>query len=351
MSYVGIIQTMVLAGSLCFGNFFSNSTFYGSATMSTPYINNALDLNDDYKYTFGLRKIALFPYQERDRFYNGTEEELTDKAIIGAVDGIEYLFSYSSVRNQGHKYDDGELWLKWSNNWFVTKTKYVNKGSRDLEFFDFDTRFRLKLNKIDFTVGGTVRAHPIYGHFAYDDYVDPWWFLAYDYGYSDYLVPTFDLNDNGEIDSYYIWIEIDEYTEEGYWVYFTESSSYYWEDPNGDAVAYSDAEFHQYHLPNIIDQYNEDNKIKDWQSELSLVIGLDILLGGDKFYTHTWVNLFPKSFGLTDKAYEGDEMQYDIGLIIGANLSEHIGVFIEGNKLNYYGRDEYNLNTGVNWRF
>ena len=352
MLYARIMATLVLASSLCMGNFLSHSTFYGSASMATPYINDILDLEDDYNYTFGLRKIALFPYQERNRFYKGSEQQLTDKAIVGAVNGIEYLFSYSSVRNQGHNYDDAELWLKWSNNWFVTKTKYVDKGSRDLQFFDYDARFRLNLNKVNFTVGGALRGHPVYGHPAYNDYDQAWWFLAYDYGYIDYSIPGFDLNDNGIIDDpYYVWIETDPETLEGYWVEFYEGTSYYWEDPDGNQIAFSDAEFFQYHLPAIIEQYNEDNKIKDWQAELSIVIGLDVLLGGDKFYSHTWVNLFPKSFGLTDKAYEGDEMQYDIGVMLGTNLSEHIGVFIEGSRLNYYGRDEYNINTGVNWRF
>ena len=340
------------AFTYCFGGFFSNSTFYSSASMATPYINGGLDLEDDYKYTFGLRKIALFPYQERNRFYKGSEQQLTDKAIIGAVNGVEYLFSHSSVRNQGHSYDDMELWLKWSNNWFVTKMKYVDKGSRDLQFFDYDARFRLNLNKVSFTVGGALRSHPVYGHPAYNDYDEFWWFLAYDYGYIDYSIPGFDLNDNGIIDDpYYVWIETDPETLEGYWVEFNEGTSYYWEDPNGNQIAFSDAEFFQYHLPAIIEQYNEDNKIEDWQSELSIVVGLDVLLGGDKFYSHTWVNLFPKSFGLTDKAYEGDEMQYDIGVMLGINLSEHIGVFIEGSRLNYYGRKEHNLSTGVNWRF
>ena len=80
----------------------------------------------------------------------------------------------------------------------------------------------------------------------------------------------------------------------------------------------------------------------------SVVIGIDLLLGKEEFYLHTWVNLFPYSVGLTDKAYEGDEMQYDLGLQIGTQLSEHIGVFIEGMQLNYYGREEYNISTGIN---
>ena len=51
-----------------FGGFFSNSTAYGSAGVSTPYVNGNIELEDDYKYNFGIRKIALFPYQTRNKF-------------------------------------------------------------------------------------------------------------------------------------------------------------------------------------------------------------------------------------------------------------------------------------------
>ena len=351
MPYGRSIYYLVAISSFVFGGFFDYSTFYGSASMGTPYINGKVNIDDDYKYTIGLRKIALFDYQSRKRFYKGSEEQLSDKAIVGAVDGWEYLFSVSSVRNQGNEYTDSEVWIKWSNNWFTTKTKYLNKESRDLEVFDYDARFRFNLNKVDFTFGAALRGHPIYGHPAIEDYENPWWELAYEYGYTDILLPITDLNDNGEIDAYNVYIETDEETGDGYWVYYWEDAAYYWEDANSNAVAYSDSEFLQYHYPSIVEQYNEDNKVKEWQSEASVVIGIDLLLGGDKYYSHTWVNLFPYSVGLTDKAYDGDEMQYDIGVVLGTNLSEHIGVFIEGIKSNFYGREEYDFTTGVNWRF
>ena len=337
--------------SMLFGGFFTNATAYASANVSTPYVNGNANIEDDYKYNFGIRKIALYDYQVRNKFYKGNEKSLSDKAIIGAVNGVEYLFSASSVRNQGHEYLDQEHWIKWSNNYFVTKFKYINKESRDLEFADYDARFRLNLGKVVFTTGASVKGHPIYGHPAIEDYEDFWWELAYDYGYTDFMVPEHDLNGNGEIDDYYVWIEIDEYTYEGYWVHYYEGINYYWEDEYGNYVAGSDAEFHEYHYPNVVNQYNEDNKEKEWQAEASVVVGLDVLLGGDKYYSHIWVNAFPYSVGLTDKAYEGDDIQYDVGLQIGTNLSEHIGVFIEGIYQSYYGREEYNISTGLNWRF
>ena len=338
--------------SLCLCGFFDNSTAYVSFTNNTPYINGDADLDDDYKYTLGVRKIALFDYQNRTDFYKGNENTLSDNALLGAVNGWEYLVNYSSVRNRMHEFVDQDYWFKWSSNSFATKVKYINKESRDLEFASWDSRFRLNLNKVNLTLGGEIKAHPVYGHPAILDYDGVWWELAWDYGYEDFEVPAFDLNENGIIDDpYYVWIESDPVTEEGYWILLYEGVSYYWEDPDGNYVAGSDDEFYQYHYQDVVDMYNEDNEIKEWQAEASIVVGLDILLGNDNYYSHIWVNAFPYSVGLTDKAYEGEDMQYDIGMLIGTNLSEHIGVFIEGIYLNYYGKAEHNISAGINWRF
>ena len=324
---------MVAYFSFIWAAFFTNSTLYTSGSMGTPFLNGNSEIEDDYKYTLGVRKIALFPYQKKANFYKGDERQLSDNALFGAVQGLEYLLSASSVRTQGHEYIDQEYWLKWSNKGFVTKFKYLDKGSRDLQFASADFRYRASLGPVILSLGGNIKGHPVYGHPAINDYVGYWWDLAYQYGYEDFLVPLNDLNENGEIDSYY------------------EDADYYWEDGNSNPVAYSDSEFLQYHYPKVIEQYNEDNKMKEWQAEASIAIGIDFYIGNDNYYSHIWVNAFPESVGLTEKSYTGDDIQYDIGALVGANLSEHIGVFIEGNSLNYFGREEYNVSMGVNYRF
>ena len=351
MPYARTICNLVAYVGLLFGGLFDNSTLYISGSMGTPYINGNIELKDDYKYTVGLRKIALFPYQSSKKFYKGAENALSDNALFGAVDGLEYLFSASSVRNRGHEYIDQEYWLKWSNKRFITKFKYLEKESRDLQFASIDSRVKFTLGSVYLSLGANIIGHPVYGHPAYDNYGYPWWQLAYEYGYTDYLVPLNDLNENGEIDSYWLWVETDPKTEEGFWQYYYEDSDYYWEDPDSNAVAYSDSEFLQYHMPSIIEQYNKNNKVKEWQAEANLVLGLDFYLGNNSYYSHIWVNVFPSTVGLTEKSYNGDDVQYDVGTLVGANLSEHIGVFIEGMKLSYYGRQEYNISLGVNYRF
>ena len=337
--------------SFIFSGFFDNATMYGSVSMGTPYINGDIEIDDDYKYNFGIRKIALFPYQGRDTFYDGEEEELSDNALFGATEGLEYLFSLSSIRNQGHEFTDHNYWLKWSNKNFAAKFSYVNKESRDLQFTSFDARYRLKIKNLNITLGGSIKAHPIYGHPPIEDYEGYWWDLAYQYGFVDFMVPEVDLNGNGIIDEYYVWIETDPETLEGYWILFYEGTSYYWENPDGEYVAGSDEEFYQYHFSHIANMYNEDNKTKEWQAEISIMIGLDFYMGNDNYYSHIWVNVFPASVGLTDKAFESEDIQYDVGMLIGTNLSERIGVFFEGKQQSYYGKEEYNISTGINWRF
>ena len=63
MPYERIICYLVAYVGLVFGGIFDNSTIYISGSMGTPYINGNIELEDDYKYSVGIRKIALFPYQ------------------------------------------------------------------------------------------------------------------------------------------------------------------------------------------------------------------------------------------------------------------------------------------------
>ena len=345
-----IIILMVCYVGVVFGGFFDSATMYLSLSNNTPIITDP-ENDSDYKYTFGIRKIALFEYQDRKKFYTGDESYLSDKAIIGAVNGFEYLLNFDSARNRGNEFLDQQYWLKWSDDKYITKIKYVNKESRDLEFVQFDFRYRKSFLFLDYTNGWAITGHPEYGHPAIDDYEGMWWQLAYEYGFEDYTYPVGDINENGEIDSYYIWVETDPDTEEGYWLYWEEGTNYYWEDPEGNPVATSDEEFQQYHYPYIVEMYNENNKEKEWQYELHYVMGLDMYFSGDNYYSHIWINLFPKSYGITDKAYETDDIQYNVGALIGGNITDKFGLFLEGDRMFFYGREEYNVKVGFNYKF
>ena len=37
--------------------------------------------------------------------------------------------------------------------------------------------------------------------------------------------------------------------------------------------------------------------------------------------------------------------------LVGTNINDKVGLFLEGDKLNYYGREEYSCKIGLNYKF
>ena len=349
---IRFITISLAVGSLMSGgDFFKYSTSYISYKLTTPqHTNNTLtEFDDNYSLTLGLRKIARFDYQKKQKFYDGTEEELSDNAFIGSVPRWEYLLNVSDVRNNGLQYTDSRFWIRNSKDNFVYKFKYYKIDSRNLEFFQGDIRYRKSIKRLDLTTGIALLGHPAFGYDAYAEYDQAWWQLAYDYNYEDYTYPLHDLNDNGEIEEYWVWIETDPVTLDGYWELFYEGMDYYWEDPDGNYVANSDDEFQQYHMPDIIKKYNEDKIDEmDYQASVSFVIGMDYNWNNDKFYFHSWTSIFPFSKGLTDFAFVED-LKYEVGLLLGYKIGS-IGIFVEGNYLDIF-KEQYEVTTGINFQF
>ncbi len=346
-----LLISLAVGSLMSAGEFFKYSTTYISYNLSTPQqtLNTIVDIEDNYSLTIGVRKIARFDYQKKQKFYDGTEEALSDKAFIGSVPGWEYLINVSDVKINGLEYTDSKFWIRNTKEKSVFKFKYYKIDSRNLEFVTGDARYRKNINRLDITAGIALLGHPAFGYDAYSEYEEPWWQLAYDYGYTDYTYPLNDLNNNGEIESYWIWIETDPETEDGYWEYFYEGLDYYWEDPEGNQIATSDTEFYQYHQPKVIKKYNEDKIDElDYQSSVSLVLGLDYNWSKDKFYFHTWTSIYPISKGLTDYAFV-DDLKYEVGLLLGYKIGA-IGLFLEGNYLDIF-KEQYEVTTGINFQF
>ena len=342
----------ILVGYSLGSGFFKYATTYTSFNIQTPnqIKGTFAELDDNYSLNFGIRKIARYDYQAKLDFYDGTEENITDNAFMGAVNGWEYLFNYSDVQVNGLGYSDTKFWIRNAKSDLVYKFKYYKIDSRNLEFFQGDARYRMSHNNLEISAGLALLGHSAYGYDAYAEYDDYWWFLAYDYGYTDYSIPAFDLNQNGIIDDpYYVWIETDPETLEGYWVEFYEGTNYYWEDEDGNQVANSDAEFAQYHLPSIIADYNQDQiDALDFQSSASIVLGLDYYWSNEDFYFHTWSSIMPISKGLTEYAFV-DDTKYEAGILIGYNIG-NIGLFLETNYLNMF-KEQYTLTTGIKYQF
>jgi hypothetical protein len=344
-----LIISLAVGSLMSGGDFFKYSTAYLSYNLTTPHTNNTMiEIEDNYSLTLGLRKIARFDYQKKQKFYDGTEEELSDNAFLGAVPKWEYLLNVSDVRVNGSEYTDSRFWIRNSKDNFVYKFKYYKIDSRNLEFFQGDIRYRKSLKRLDFSTGFALLGHPAFGYDAFSEYKDYWWFLAYDYGYTDYTYPLNDLNNNGEIEEYWVWIETDPVSLDGYWVYFDEGTNYYWLDPEGNMVATSDDEFEEYHLPSVIQKYNDDQiDALDYQASVSFVIGMDYNWNNEQFYFHTWTSIFPFSKGLTDFAFVED-LKYEVGLLLGYKIGS-IGIFVEGNYLDIF-KEQYEVTTGINFQ-
>ena len=341
-----LLSTSMLFGSYFSDNFLKFSTVSGSISLESPFSPNQTFKVDQsqgtfeetteenlgsYNVTLGLRKLARFKYQsKKGNFYDGSENELSEKANLGAVSGWEYVFKYSKIRDFGQEFVDSESWVRYLGDWFVVRGAYVNFGLEDLEFGQFDTRYRKSIGtNWNFTTGLNFRGHPAYGLFPFNKWLQDndnhWWELAYIYGYSD-----------------------EEYEVGEGW------TDYQWTNEDGEIIAETDGEFYEYVYGDLIRQYNDEETEKiGWQYEVSAVVGVDYYLYQKKYWVHSWVSVMPYSKGLTPHSfkYGKGDIDHDFGLVAGWKFNRNFGIFGEGRHLSYWGIDSYELKAGLNFTF
>ena len=92
------------------------TSVYGASPMeaqSEYFVSQGGDLMDitienpfDYRYTFGIRRVARYDYEKRQNpFYDGHNQSTTSLfATVGAVEGFEYLAQFDRGRQQGNDY-------------------------------------------------------------------------------------------------------------------------------------------------------------------------------------------------------------------------------------------------------
>ena len=126
-------------------------------TIKTPF---------DYNFTFGVRKIARFGYENRaNTFYDGTESSFSDAATIGKVKGFEFLFEADIKRQEGVDYLDQNHFLRYVAPKWIFKTEYVQDGFADIEYFEASQRYRHQVNKkLSLTAGVLERFAAPYGY-------------------------------------------------------------------------------------------------------------------------------------------------------------------------------------------
>jgi len=278
----------------------------------------------------------------------------------------------------------------------MAKVGWTELGLEDIRYGQGDIRLHLTPealgNKLHFSVGVKHRQHPVYGFDAMvldtTWYKGQWWNFAEDaFGIDDnrWYDPTMQDEDGNWIkqDLY----EVDPETGElrlieGEGPFWNGDGQYWghdwlWRDANGKIFAYTDREYFLYHFPNMLENYIGDKKSAlGYQSETSLVLGVDWYHYGENWWIHAWGNWLPIHYGHSQHAYhnathyndhldEGKEAHkfmymdpmwmdwndYDMGGIFGVKLKDNLGVFAEGRYLYYWQRPAYDLKLGVNYQF
>ncbi len=347
------------------------------------------ELDPDFDFSFGLRKIARFHYEPKrgvknagvgGDWYKGNESSPNDAATIGRVKGFEYLVKYEENRRWDEKFTSQEYNLRYLGDWFIAKIKYHDLQLEDIKYSQADLRYRkeflLEDASLNLSVGIGAREHPVYG-FAptvidTSWYTGAWWeFAADEFGVEDKFYWG-DTDGDGQPDggmSIY-----DAATGEVVgWV----GQDFRWFDANGELMAMSDREFYQYHFPGLLENWFEDRtRGLGNQKEISLSFGLDYYKYTENFWIHAWGTLFPIHYGLDKYSFHnafsfkeheergGDPLDfefkdaeieqwndYDFGAVIGFKLKDNLGFYAEGKYLYYWERPTYDVRLGLNYQF
>ena len=331
---------------------FKYSTLYGSYTESSPLfvpdsyfvtqggevINTTPEVTNDFSYSFGIRKIARFGYENKEnRFYDGSEQNSSLNSNFGNVKGLEYLVQYTKGKQRGREFESERYFLRYSRKWWSTKLEIQKNGIINLNYKSADLRLKIPIgNKFNLSIGGIVRTHKPYGFNPIANYLEtsPWWDLAYEYGYYD-IYYGIDYDNDGQLDNF----------------------DWYWVNENGDRVADTDLDFRRNIYQDIVNDYNQTqlNNIGTLAT-LSIIAGSDFYYYRDNFWLHTWANILPKHKHISGdqiysyKNYTGsdDWVDYNYGVMFGWFITKKIGLFTEIEQTRFWDKNLQFIKAGVN---
>ena len=202
-------------------DFLKYGTFYVAGDVSNPYQKQSIDyvvrtnpsgnLYDvpvvqdateyyefDYRYGFGIRRIARFDYENKEKaYYDGTEKNVALSAPTAAFNGFEYLFHWEKERERGEVFTNHRYFLRHTGKNHIVKFESREEGNVGFKYQSAEVRGRLPIGKkFSVSVGVIARTHD--QAFGYnpveiwlnetdeDGYaLNPWWTLGFEYGYDD----------------------------------------------------------------------------------------------------------------------------------------------------------------------
>ena len=306
---------------------FSVNNGLSTQTISTPY---------DYNFAIGLRKIARFGYENKAQtFYDGTETNYSDAAIVGKSRGVEYLFEVDYKRQEGKNYMDQHHFIRYSSddgcpdemciNFFALKVEYLEDGFADIKYFEASERYRVRKSRnLSWNIGAAHRLAEPYGYNPLDE-----WVL-----------------DNGDIHYTYLALQ------EGYTV-DVKNSEYF--SPSGELVATSPEVWEAVVIPQVLADYTESERNKLKQTIMhSLVMGFDYYKYSKSTWMHAWASVMPYHYNDgSEFSYhnyvDGQWADYSLGFIYGIKHNKSLGYFMEGKYNKYWNRTWYDFKLGMNY--
>jgi len=348
--------------------FFVRTAEDGSLYSIPEVVDNTPDYPFDYRYGFGIRKLARFNYERKPKnFYDGTEEQLAFSAPSSAFDGLEYQFHFEKERWRGEDFKNHRFFLKHTGKYHIVKVESREVGKINLDYQSAEVRGRLPIGeKFSISAGAIYRTHDrAYGYNPIEIWlnethtingqeypVNYWYTLGFDYGYDDiyYTQTSTDPNTGQEI----------------------VTNDWYWVDSEGNIVADSDLEFRETVFTDLMNRYN--NEIWDQLDafgEIAPIIGADFYHYKNKFWLHAYANyILPYhkyiqgdeavsylnrnnwgAGGLVEDAELEQWEDYSAGINIGWKINKHLGIFAEGEYSKMWDSELFQTTFGLNFTF
>ena len=318
----------------------------------------------DYRYGFGIRKLARFNYERKPKnYYDGTEDQLVFSAPTSAVTGLEYQFHFEKERWRGENFTNYNFFVKHTGKYHIVKVQAREVGKINLNYNSAEVRGRLPIGKkFSVSAGAILRGHErAYGYNPVeiwlnetDEFGNPinqWYGLGYEYGYEDI---------------FYTQTSTDAYGGE------TVTQDWCWIDADGNQVAHSDLDFRESVLPGLMNRFNGEawDLLDPWM-EIAPIVGVDFYHYKRDFWLHAYANyILPyhtyvageKEFsylnrnnwgkgGLVQDAKLEQWNDYSFGASLGTKIGKNLGIFIEGEYSKMWDSKLYQTTFGLNYTF
>ena len=319
----------------------------------------------DYRYGFGIRKLARFNYERKPKnYYDGTENQLTFGAPSSAIPGLEYQFHFEKERWRGENFTNYRFFIKHTGKYHIAKVQAREVGKINLNYNSAELRGRLPIGKkFSISAGAILRGHErAYGYNPVEIWlnetndsgqaINQWYQLGYEYGYQDifYTQTSTDPNTGEPVTT----------------------NDWCWIDADGNEVAHSDLDFRETVLPGLMNRFNGEawDLLDPWM-EVAPIVGVDFYHYENRFWVHAYANyilplhtyiageeefsyLNRNNWGLCGLREDSEPEQwsdYSFGTSLGFKVNKNLGVFVEGEYSKMWDSKLYQTMFGLNYTF